>query len=270
MERNINLSQTDYLIASLEDAEPSSKGNRVQRHSSKFVLDGQQAMDAEAARAALLLWGGQNFRAFQWRLTDDPYRVLVAEIMLHRTQAAQVSLVYPTFIEKFPDIGSLADSGIGELAESMWSLGLRWRVALMRDMAEQIVRKFDGRVPQSRDELVSLPGVSDYIATAVRCFAWGFPEALIDTNTVRVLGRVFGLDTRDSSRRSRIFRSALESMVDRSRPRDYNFALLDLAHLLCTKRREPDCDRCPLRFCCVYGLARVPSPGSGASSLHCV
>ena len=101
-------------------------------------------------------------------------------------------------------------------------------------MAIQLVERFGGQVPQSKTDMLSLPGVSEYIASAVRCFAWNLPEAIIDTNTVRVVGRVFGLEIKDSSRRNRLFRDLIGALVDPVEPRVYNYALLDLADQICS------------------------------------
>jgi A/G-specific adenine glycosylase len=120
-------------------------------------------------------------------------------------------------------------------------------------MARRLEQDFGGGVPVERGALLSLPGVSDYVAGATRCFAWNLPEALIDTNTVRVAGRLFGLEVRDSSRRNRLFRSLLEALVDREEPRAYNYALLDLADRICMKRRPPQHGECPLLPFCVTG-----------------
>jgi len=199
---------------------------------------------------ALLAWGRENFRPFPWRLTNDPYRILMAEVMLHRTQARQVVRVYERFIARYPDINALGCATRADLHEILYSLGLQWRIDLIHTMTQALVQHHHGQIPRDKDALMSLPGVSEYVASAVRCFAWGFPEALIDTNTVRVAGRLFGLEVKDSSRRNRTFRELLASLVDQGDPRAFNYALLDLADEICTKRRAPQCDRCPLALWC--------------------
>jgi len=115
-------------------------------------------------------------------------------------------------------------------------------------------------VPCDKADLLSLPGVSEYIAGAVRCFAWNQPEPLIDTNTVRVAGRLFGLETKDSSRRNRRFRELIAALVDPDEPRAYNYAMLDLADQVCMKKRPPECGKCPVRKHCVYGTNALAEP----------
>jgi A/G-specific adenine glycosylase len=177
--------------------------------------------------------------------------------MLHRTQALQVLPVYSRFVERYPDATSLAQASVEDLHEQLFSLGLRWRTGLIHAMAAEIRDRFDGRIPKEKDDLLSLPGVSEYIASAVRCFAWNLPEPIIDTNTVRVVGRLFGLEIKDSSRRNRRFRELISALVDPENPRAYNYALLDHAHLICHKRRAPECTRCPVQTHCLYGTKRL-------------
>lgn len=211
----------------------------------------------QAFRIILITWGQVNFRAFPWRLTHDPYIILVAELMLHRTQVIQVVPVFQTFITRYPDIQHLAQADRSELQEVLSPLGLRWRINLIYDMVQQIAGQFAMRVPVEKVDLLSLPGVSEYIAGAVRCFAWNLPEPLIDTNTVRITGRVLGLETKDSSRRNTRFRELITALLDTDDPRIFNYALLDLAHLICLKKQEPLCQECPiLAFCCL-GQSKV-------------
>lgn len=205
-------------------------------------------------REELVTWGRDNFRAFPWRFTNEPYRVLMAEIMLHRTQASQVVPVYERFMEAYPDAAALARASRDELLEAFSPLGLRWRAGLVHDMAAELRDNFGGQVPQREADLLSLPGISDYIAGAVRCFAFGLPVPIVDTNTIRIVGRLFGLEIRDSSRRNRLFKDLIAALVDPARPRDYNLALLDLGALVCTKVKPPRCWECPVQRHCRYGI----------------
>jgi A/G-specific adenine glycosylase len=177
----------------------------------------------------------------------------MAEVMLHRTQARQVVPVYQRFVGCYPDIQMLARATKRQLHGALDPLGLRWRIDLIHEMAKELMARFGGEIPEEKEELLSLPGVGDYIASAVRCLAWNHAEPLVDTNTVRVIGRLFGLETKDSSRRNRLFRDLISRLVDARRSRAYNYALLDLADLLCHKEREPECGQCPAQSWCVNG-----------------
>lgn len=220
-------------------------------------------IDARIFRKLLIAWGQENLRAFPWRLTRDPYLVLMSEIMLHRTQAPQVVPVYERFIVHYPDISSLAQAKKEDLHEVLYSLGLRWRIDLIHAMAAELVTRFGGKIPHERDDLLSLSGISDYIASAVRCFVWNLPEPLIDTNVVRVVGRLFGLETKDSSRRNQHFKKLITALVDPEEPRIYNYALLDLADQVCMKKRSPECIRCPIQNICVYSIQALANLESG-------
>ncbi|RMH81744.1 MAG: DNA-binding protein [Calditrichaeota bacterium] len=208
-------------------------------------------------RRSLLAWGKRHFRSFPWRLTTDPYRILIAEIFLHRTQAKQVVPIYRDFIARYPDVHALAQAGREELHAALYSLGLRWRVDLLYEMTQAIRSRHAGEIPREREALLALPGVSQYVAGAVRCFAWNEPEVLMDTNTVRVTGRLLGWEVKDSSRRSKRFRRALEALFDPQEPRTFNYALLDLAHLVCLKKQLPECEWCPLAEWCTYKISVI-------------
>lgn len=219
----------------------------------EYIAQSGHEVPVVVLRAALIAWGKKHYRSFPWRETQEPYRVLIAELMLHRTQARQVVPVYEKFVERYPDVVSLAQVSKEDLRQTLYSLGLRWRIDLIHDLAADLMMRFGGRVPERKEDLLSLPGVSQYIAGAVRCFVWNKPEALVDTNIVRVVGRVFGLEVKDSSRRNRQYRELIGGLVDPVEPRAYNFSLLDLAEAVCTKRQPPACTQCPIVQWCKYG-----------------
>jgi A/G-specific adenine glycosylase len=205
-------------------------------------------------RESLLVWWEKGKRRYPWRNTKDPYKILIAEVLLHRTQANQVVPIYKSFIKRFPSIKVLAQSDESEILKILYPIGLHWRSKLLHTMAKEIVAKYDGRVPEDFDALTSLPGISHYIASALRCFAFGYPDVLLDTNTVRVTGRILGLKISDSSRRSKQFKLALEKFIDTKHPRDFNWALIDFAALVC-KSRIPVHEQCPVRNYCDYYLS---------------
>ncbi|SRR5579875_1449035 len=233
-----------------------------------FVETATHRVDAVAFRRALIAWGEQHFRPFPWRETSDPYAILMSEIMLHRTQAVQVIPVYERFIRRYPNVASLAQTCKEDLHALLSSLGLRWRIDLVKAMAADLIDHFGGKVPEDRRDLLSLPGVSEYIASAVRCFTWNLPEPILDTNSVRVIGRLFGLSIKDSSRRNRQFRELIAALLDLKEPRQYNYALLDLADRICTKKKLPQCTSCPLARWCVHGTAILSLSGESGGNMQ--
>lgn len=201
-------------------------------------------------RERLLAWFDQHGRNYPWRETSDPYRILVAEVLLHRTRAEQVVPVYEKFIRRFPDPESLARAERGEVMKILHPLGLHWRSALIHEMAREIVRR-GGVIQPDPEWLRSLPGVSDYIAGAVLSFAFRKPAPILDTNTVRILARLHGLPVTDGSRRSRKFRQLYEELMDPGHPDRFNQAMLDLGALVC-RPTGPRCGECPLAQWCSY------------------
>lgn len=197
-------------------------------------------------------WYEQNKRTFPWRETKNPYHILMAELMLRRTQAIQVVRVYEEFVSRFPDVHSLANASAEEVEQVLYPLGLAWRVSAFQQIASILVEAYDGNVPASYEELLKLPGVGDYVASAVCCFGYGQARALIDTNTVRIAGRVFGIETHAELRRRKQIRAILAAMVDSNDPATYNYSMLDLAAQVCVAGRAA-CERCPLVLLCKTG-----------------
>ena len=201
-------------------------------------------------QSELIEWWKVNGREFPWRKTRDPYKILIAEVLLHRTRAEQVVPIYLKLIREFPDIFSLAKADKNVILNYLYSLGLRWRAELLHKMAQEIVKR-GGEIEANKEWLLSLPGISHYIASAVLCFAFGRPEPLLDTNTVRILGRIFNIKVTDSSRRSKKFRELYFRIMDKNHPREFNFAMIDLGALVC-RPENPMCKNCPLKNLCLY------------------
>lgn len=206
---------------------------------------------------SLIEWGKENMRDYPWRKTDDPYQVMIAEIMLHRTRAEQVREVYERFVRKYPNFESITGERKEVIVSELSALGLQWRFELLHEMAEEIVDKYDGLIPNEMDKLLSLPGVGPYIAGAVLCFVENRAVPLLDTNTVRVIGRFFGMKVSDSSRRSEKFRQIMQELVNSGNPRLFSFSMIDLAAEICLPR-NPQCTRCPVKdSCCFYERREV-------------
>lgn len=205
---------------------------------------------------ALLEWWQSNKRDYPWRNTTDPYQLLVAEVLLHRTRADQVVPLFDLFLAEYPIIEALAAADRERVRNILAPAGLRWRVDLLVRCAEIIVSEHNGNVPFAPEALIALPGVGHYIAAAIRCFAFGFADAVVDTNTVRIASRVLDFPTTDSSRRNRSVHEKVKLLVAPSSARYSNFALLDLGALVCTAR-EPACKSCPVEAFCITGRRRL-------------
>jgi A/G-specific adenine glycosylase len=217
-----------------------------------IVRDKEYFSKIKIIRTELLIWGEQNFRTFPWRETSDPYKIAIAEVMLHRTKADQVKGIYNEFIIKYPDFESIVKAGREAIKTDLKSLGLFWRADLLYDMAVEAVEKYGGKLPQDRKKLMAMPGVGSYISAAILCFGYNLPEPVLDTNTVRVLGRIFGLKITDSSRRSKLFYDIMCDLVNFWGPRTVSFALIDFANAVCIPGEKPRCEICSLRDICIY------------------
>ena len=150
----------------------------------------------------LLNWWNNNKRRYPWRLTRDPYKILISEVLLHRTRAEQVVPIYQEFIDRFPSIAELSNATSKEMCEILLPLGLYWRTTLLSKMVKSIVIENGGEIPSNRTELKRLPGIGPYISSAIMCFAYDSPEAILDINVVRILGRVTGVKVTDGPRRA--------------------------------------------------------------------
>jgi len=194
-------------------------------------------------------WWLTHARIFPWRCDRTPYRTLVAEMMLRRTRADQVVPVFERFIETYPMLTLAAQADPDVLRGVLYPLGLSWRIDNIIELLRQASERFGDALPMDMRELCTLPGVGDYVAGAVACFAGGQPVTIIDTNVVRVLGRVFGADLHGEARRRREMRLLAAEALDRNEPANYQYALLDFAAKVCTSR-SPLCAGCPLAVIC--------------------
>jgi len=214
------------------------------------------AFSLDQFHESLRAWDAMCRRIYPWRTTDNPFHIMMAELMLRRTQARQVIKIYEDFIAKYPDANALTMAPAEDVARSLFSLGLAWRVPAFQQIARALVEQYEGMVPSSYDALIALPGIGDYVASAVCCFAFHQAIIIVDTNTVRVAGRLFGVPTHPESRRRKPVRALLQSLLDREDPKSYNYAMLDLAALICTPA-NPNCSACPLLSYCITGWEQV-------------
>jgi A/G-specific adenine glycosylase len=200
-------------------------------------------------------WAKTNTRDFPWRKTKNPYNVLVAEIMLQRTKAEQVLPVYKQFLKKFPNFDALNKTSVSEIRNSIIPLGLEKRALGLKRLAEQVIKEYGGRIPCTKDELLELHWVGNYIANAVLCNAFGIDAPMVDANFARVLDRVFSLKPKHPAQKDKRVWALADSMMPyvRGKCRTLNLGILDLASAVCTPRK-PSCLACPLNTICDYGV----------------
>ena len=211
--------------------------------------------DISIFRRKIIGWYKKNGRAYPWRETDDPFQILIAEMMLRRTKADQVVPVYEHFLKEYPDVDSLAVAKQEALEEILYPLGLKWRIPAFRMVAREVREKYQSRIPETREELMSLPGVGEYVAGAVLSIAYGKREWLVDSNIVRIFKRYFGIKTSKEGRRDKQVIEIGKIYASGRDPGRATSGILDITALVC-KPGKPDCEKCPLIARCHYALSQ--------------
>ena len=199
----------------------------------------------------VLQWGAQNFSDFPWRQSRSTYEILVAELLLKRTTATAAARAYEGFLAKFPSLQDVASAPDDELVKALSSVGLqRQRARSMKQLANWLLSRHGGVIPNDLEGLLEVPGLGDYSATAILSFGYGVPAAVLDTNVERIMLRVF--EGTLPSRPSRtMLREVAENLLPKDRHRDYNYGLLDLGRLIC-KYADPRCGECRLNSVCDF------------------
>jgi A/G-specific adenine glycosylase len=204
----------------------------------------------DADRKLLLDWYRRVRRDLPWRRTRDPYRIWISEIMLQQTRVDQALPYYQRFVERYPDVTSLAHADLDEVLRFWEGLGYYSRARNMHKAARQIVDRHRGRFPETHEEVIALQGIGPYTAAAILSIAFGQPWPVVDGNVVRVISRLFGIgeDVRLGSVQKTIARHAAE-LLDRENPGDFNQAMMELGATVCTPA-SPSCPACPLQERC--------------------
>lgn len=211
--------------------------------------------DINIFRRKIIGWYKKNGRVYPWRETDDPFRILIAEMMLRRTRADQVVPVYEHFLKEYPDVASLAVAKQETLEEILYPLGLRWRAPAFRMVAREVREKYQSRIPETREELTSLPGVGEYVAGAVLSIAYGKREWLVDSNIVRIFKRYFGIKTSKEGRRDKHVIEIAKIYASGRDPGRATMGILDITALVC-KPGKSDCEKCLLIGRCHCALSQ--------------
>lgn len=201
----------------------------------------------ESNLARLLLdWYDENARSLPWRGTRDPYRIWLSEIMLQQTRAEAVKKYYARFLDRFPDVFALAQADQDSVLKLWEGLGYYSRARNLHKAAQAVAGQ-GGAFPDTIEGLEALPGIGPYAARAIGSIAYNICAPALDGNQMRVLSRCFATE--------RILKTPfdLESeameCISRSRPGDYNQALMDLGSAVCTPK-NPKCGSCPLSPVC--------------------
>jgi A/G-specific adenine glycosylase len=203
-------------------------------------------------RQHLLSWFVQDGRHFPWRnKSATTYQKIVAEILLQRTRAATVGNFYHSFMRRFPSWEKLSRAKCEDLGEHLKPIGLWRRKAASLCSLSKEISKMKGRFPKNREDIEALPGVGQYITNAVLLFCHGQAQPLLDVNMARVLERFFGPRTLVDIRYDSYLQNLAAEVVSGIDPISINFAILDLASIICRPKR-PRCSACPLSYGCIF------------------
>lgn len=234
-------------------------------------------MNYKLLHNALIEWYEMNHRILPWRETDDPYKIWISEIILQQTRVAQGMEYYMRFVERFPDIQSLADAEEDEVLLYWQGLGYYSRARnlhkaaqlmknheifkLNNDNINNVATESTPSVAKGKTSellnseqifsaLKSMPGVGDYTAGAIASFAFDLPYPALDGNVYRVLARLYDCEIAfDTTQGKKHFRKLAEELLDRECPRLFNSAIMELGALHCVPT-APDCHTCPLNTWC--------------------
>ncbi len=198
----------------------------------------------------LLEWYYANRRSLPWRENPDAYRVWVSEIMLQQTRVEAVKPYYKRFLEKYPDVLSLADAKEEELLKYWEGLGYYNRVRNMQKAAIQVREKYNGVMPNQYEYLIELSGIGPYTAGAIASIAGGEQVPAVDGNVLRIMTRLNGDDSNISEPATvKAIRDELAECMPKEAG-DFNQALMELGACVCLPNGEPKCEECPWKDAC--------------------
>lgn len=205
----------------------------------------------------LIDWYMVHQRPLPWRDVSDPYCIWVSEVMLQQTQVKTAVPYYQKFLDRFPDVCHLAGADLQDILKIWEGLGYYARARNLHRAARIILQRHGGILPKDLKSLQELPGIGEYIASAVSSIAYGQPYAVVDGNVKRVLARLRQIDLPvNGSSSSKGFKEAAENLLTKKDPGRFNQAMMELGALVCTPR-NPTCSNCPLNEHCQAFLHHV-------------
>lgn len=195
-------------------------------------------------------WYIGNRRDLPWRKTEDPYRILLSEIMLQQTRVDTVIDYYQRFIARFPDAAALAEAAEEEVLTLWAGLGYYSRARNLHQAARQIVQNYGGKFPSSFEDIIKLPGIGDYTAAAIMSIAFHQPYPAVDGNVKRVVSRLAEIENISGPTALREIKAVVEKMIPSAHVNSFTQAMMELGALVCLPR-SPQCGCCPLSSDCL-------------------
>jgi len=202
-------------------------------------------------RDNLLSWFEENQRDLPWRSSNDPYQIWLSEVILQQTRVDQGLPYFQRFLSTYPDVEALAVADLDEILKLWEGLGYYSRARNLHKAAKQVVSEWEGQLPTTYDEWIRLPGVGPYTAAAISSIAFSENRAVLDGNVMRVLSRVFAVESEVStSQAKRELGHLADMLLSPVHPGSHNEAMMEVGALICLPR-NPKCDLCPLGSICV-------------------
>ena len=196
-------------------------------------------------------WYRLNKRDLPWRLTKDPFKIWLSEIILQQTKVEQGLSYYLKFTNRFKTAEDLAKTSEQEVLNLWQGLGYYSRARNLHFTAKTVVNEHKGKFPKTYTELLKLKGVGSYTAAAIASFCFDESVAVVDGNVYRVLSRVFDLEIAiDSSEGKKYFFELAQNLIDKEDPALFNQAIMEFGALQCVPK-NPNCERCPLDSICL-------------------
>ncbi|MBI3258726.1 MAG: A/G-specific adenine glycosylase [Ignavibacteriae bacterium] len=217
-----------------------------------------KSKDIQNFQNTVLDWYKHNKREFLWRReTPEPFLTLVSEVMLQQTQTSRVAEKLPVFFEQFPTIFALAEASNADIIRAWKGMGYNNRALRLRDAARLIGERYNGQIPQSLDELLALPGIGRYTATALMSFSFKIDIAVVDVNIRRVYSRIFfKMETTASVAPEKEINEIADMIYPKNQSSEWHQAIMDIGALYCTAR-QPECKKCPLQIFCISAGAMI-------------
>jgi len=188
----------------------------------------------------LINWYLKNKRDLPWRNTKDPYTIWISEVILQQTRVEQGLQYFQRFMERFPDLQALARADTDEVMKIWQGLGYYTRARNLHEAAQYIDHKLGGKLPPTYSGLMKMKGVGPYTAAAIASFAYDEEVPVVDGNVIRVLARLFGINSSDKN----IFLKKAQEVMEPGKPGLFNQALMEFGALQCA----------PVKPLCCYCL----------------
>jgi len=205
-------------------------------------------------------WYKKYRRAFPWRREGTtPFAFLVTEMLLRQTRAAGVAKLWDEFISKYPDSRTMARASIPDLVKQLKILGFgNQKSDALLSAANWLIEQHQGEVPDTLEELLSVPHIGLYSAHAILCFAFGHRIEIVDTNIQRFFARYYGINVKADIRRNPfIWKIAKQALpMEREKAMQHNYGILDFTADIC-KSGRPRCEVCPLSSTCAWGIKQL-------------